>query len=146
MKPVTLLLLTPLLASACGSSPAAPTPAQTTVPRAISFGLQFVPDSVTGQGWFSPTTVTLRPAGMPAAATVEKAAFRMLDERGEALAEASVAINGPIPPDGYMDGQVVVQTLKWAPERGFAKRFELTLEVRTSSGELSTITTSFAAR
>jgi hypothetical protein len=146
MRNVTLSLLAAVLAAGCGSSPVAPTPAAVSAPTAVSFGLQFTPDSVTGKGWYPPTAVTLRAASFVPQAKVEKAVFRMIDDRKETLAEASIAIDGPIPPDGYMDATAVVQTLTWPADRGFGKRLDMVLTLRTPSGELTTFTTSINAK
>jgi hypothetical protein len=77
---------------------------------------------------------------------VEKALFKMIDESGNTLAEASIAANGPLPADGYIDGTVVVQTLTWPTERGNGKRLDMTLTVRSASGELNTVNASIPAR
>jgi len=146
MRNVRLSLLVPLLAWGCGSSPASPTPVATPAPRAFSFGLQFTPDSVPGQGWYPPTAVTLRAASFVPSAVVEKAVFRMIDDRGETLAESTIVAGEPIPLDGYMDATAIVQTLRWPAERGFGKRLDMILTVRAMSGELSTVTTSIPAK
>ncbi len=146
MRNVTLSLLVPLLASGCGSSPASPTPAAAPARQALSFGLQFTPDSVTGKGWVSPTAVALRSPTFTPPGVVEKAVFRMIDDLGNTLAESSIAAGGPLPPDGYMDATAIVQTLAWPAERGFAKRLDLILTVRAASGELSTVTASISAK
>lgn len=146
MRSVTLSLLAAVFASGCGSAPAAPTPAAAPAPRALSFALQFTPDSVTGKGWYPPTAVALRAASFMPQATVEKAVFRMIDDRGEALAEASIAVDGPIPPDGYMDATAIVQTLTWPADRGFGKRLDMILTVRSATGERSTVTASIPAK
>jgi hypothetical protein len=145
-----LSLLVPLLASGCGSSPAGPNPAAAPVDAparpALSFGLQLVPDSVTGIGWSPPTAVTLRSATFTPPAVLEKAVFRMVDEFGNTLAESSIAAGGPLPPNGYMDATAIAQTLTWPAERGFAKRLDLILTVRNALGESSTVTASIEAK
>ena len=146
MRKVALSLLVPLLAWGCGSSPASPTAPAPERGPALSFGFQFTPDSVTGKGWYPPTAVTLRSVTFAPPAVVEKAVFRMIDDLGNTLAEASIAAGGPLLPDGYMDATAIVQTLTWPAERGFAKRLDLILTVRAMSGELSTVTASIEAK
>ncbi len=147
MRNAALSLLVPLLASGCGSSPASPTtPSAAPAPRVLSFQLQTAPDAETGKGWRSPTAVTLGSTTFTPWASVEKAVFKMIDERGDTLAEASIAANGPVSPDGYMDAKTIVQTMTWPVERGYAKRLDLVLTVRSAAGELSTVTASIPAK
>lgn len=140
MRPVTLSLLVPVLAAACGSSPVSPTPPAAQAPVAVGLSLQILSLRDSSEGMGSPTTVTMgaRAVGEVSAGTIEVVAFRMSDAAGATLAEASVATRLPIPAGSSQEARVS-QTLVWDTEKGYGKRIEVTLTVRDSAGMLRTI-------
>ena len=145
MRYVTLSLLVPLLASGCGSSPVGPSPVAAPAPRALAVRILITPDSLAGQGFHSPTTIKLSVTSTPAS-TIDRATFRMIDDRGEILTEGVVSVEGPVPTDAYLDATTVAQTLTWPAERGSGKRLDYALTLRSASGELTTFNSSILAR
>jgi len=146
MRTVTLSLLVPLLMSGCGSSPAGPTPAAATAPHATAVSFLLSPDAEPGKGFRPPTTVGLKYLSLTPSAMIERAAFKMIDEMGDTLTEASTTAGAPISADGSLDATSLVQILNWPAERGYGKRIDIVLTVRSASGELSTINLSIPAK
>ena len=145
-----ILWLVPLLASAC-SSPTAPASAAAASPvpsvRGVSLGLTIVPDSDSVNGFHSPMSVTLRAyEDGVGPAVIQSAVFKMLDDQGRVLAQAAIAAGDPLPKDGYLEGNVVVQTLSWLPENGRGRSIGGSLTTRSASGELRTLALSIPAR
>jgi len=108
--------------------------------------MTLVPDSSPGTGFAPPTSLTLRANYGAAPATIQSATFRMLDEGGRVLAEATLALGDPVPRDAYLSGDVVVQTLSWPKDQGYGKRIEGSVTVRSASGEVITLPLSIPAR
>lgn len=146
MRYVTLSLLVPLLASGCGSSPVGPSPVAAPAPRALAVRILITPDALAGQGFHSPTAIKLSVTSITPASTIDRATFRMIDDRGEILTEGVVSVEGPVPTDAYLDATTVAQTLTWPAERGSGKRLDYALTLRSASGELTTFNSSILAR
>ena len=146
MRRVATFFLVPLLSAGCGSAPLAPSPQAATAPRGVALSLQISPDAQAGQGWRPPTAVNLRVASPTSIAAIEKAIFRMVNDRGETLSEGTLSENDPIPLDAYLDATTVVQTLRWPPEQGAGKRLDISVTVRSVSGEVFAVNTSFASK
>lgn len=149
MRKVALSLLVPLLAAACGSSPISPTPAATAGSPAapgVSLAIRLAPDSDPTTGWRSPTSVSLQAFDRAASAIIESATFRMLDDQGQVLAQATAAMGDNLPADAYLSGNTVVQTLTWPLEKGYGKRIDGSLTLRNAAGEVRTVPLSIPAR
>jgi hypothetical protein len=112
----------------------------------VALGIQVSPDAEAGKGWGAPTAVALWVTSGPPAAVIEKAVLKMIDENDETLSEASITLDETFPPEGQRATTNLVQTMTWPVERGYAKRLDITLTMRSASGELSTVTTSVKAK
>ncbi len=150
MKSVTFSFLVPLLAAACSSSPMGPSPTTASNPVSpvvgVSLSVKLTPDSDPTTGWRSPTSVTMQAFGRSAPATVENATFRMLDDRGNVLTQASVVAGESVPKDAYLSGNAVVLTLAWPAEGGYGKRIDGSVTIRNGNGDLQTVPVSIPAR
>jgi hypothetical protein len=144
MKRLAIVLLVPLLAAACGSSPASPSAAIAQAPIAVGLSLSFFSAGGTAQGGLgSPLTVTVSAGAVGAVSpgTIEAAVFKVVDAMGEIIAEVSVSTSLPIPPrvGGSSQTASVTQTLTWPIEKGYGKRIDVTLTIRDSSGATQTL-------
>lgn len=150
MKSVRFSFLVPLLAAACGSSPMSPSPTTESNRAApvvgVSLSVSLTPDSDPTTGWRSPTSVTTQVFDRRGPAIVESATFRMLDDRGNVLTQASIVTGESIPKDAYLSGNAVVLTLAWAVEGGYGKRIDGSVTIRSAIGDLQTVPFSIPAR
>ncbi len=146
MKRLIAFGFLPLLAAACGSSPASPTPVAPTASRAaVAIGMQLSPSGV--GGFTTPTSLTLSFSTRFSPGRIEKADFRMLDAQGQLLTEASVTASvGSTNPDQYFSAETVVQTFRWPAERGVGARIDVALTYRDAEGVLKTLSLSVPAR
>jgi hypothetical protein len=149
MNTLRFPLLVPVFAIAC-SSPSAPTPAVVPSPvattRASSLVMSIVPDSDPVTGFRSPMTLSIRATAGSSPAVIQNAVFQMLDDQGKVIAQAAIAVGDPLPPDGYLSGDLVVQTLSWPPQSGQGRRIGGSLTYRAASGEVLTLPLAIPAR
>jgi hypothetical protein len=90
--------------------------------------------------------VTLQAFDRAASAIIESATFRMLDDQGQVLTQATIAMGDNLPPDAYLSGNTVVQTLTWPLEKGYGKRIDGSLTLRSAAGDVRTVPISIPAR